>query len=453
MVNRTRFGCHVRVAAVAALSVAILIPARAYAQGADNGAESSEEATIEALQGEIAALKSEYEARIEKLEQRVSELETGQQGGAEAKAAQPEAQAPSEEQAAAALRAAAAAAAASGEAGTAGQMEVAEEAEPTYGKARNLSAANPEVSFTGDILGTAGRGGDFNAREFELNLQSQLDPFSLGKVTISMSPDEGASLEEGYVIYHGLPGGLSLYGGKFRQQFGVLNRWHGHALPQVDYPLVIQSYFGEEGLDQTGVGLDWLLPHAFADANELTIEVTDSENDIFGGGSGTFPAVLAHFKNYWDLSPATYLELGLSGVVGKPKGAYATSVYGTDFTIHWAPPNRDKYREVTWRSELMRSEREDELGVQQQAWGGYSYLEGLVHRNLYAGMRVDHVEDPLTPSDVTWGVFPYLTWWQSEFVRLRAEYGHVHHDFLDQSEDRFTFQMTFAAGPHKHDTY
>jgi hypothetical protein len=76
-----------------------------------------------------------------------------------------------------------------------------------------------------------------------------------------------------------------------------------------------------------------------------------------------------------------------------------------------------------------------------------------VHRSVYAGVRVDRLEDPLTPTDVTWGVFPYLTWWQSEFVRLRAQYGHVHHDFLDRTEDRFTFQMTFAAGPHKHDTY
>jgi len=416
-------------------------------------AQASEQETVKALQQEIAAMKADYEARIQELERKVAELEAADVKSTEARKSKPAET--SEVDAAAALRAAAAAAANAGEAGTAGDTEVASESAPTYGKARNLSAANPEISFTGDILGQAGDGGgDIDAREFELNFQSQLDPFSLAKVTVSMTPDEGASLEEGYIIYHGLPGGLSLYGGKFRQQFGVLNRWHGHALPQVDYPLVIQSYFGDEGLAQAGLGLDWLLPHAFADANELTLEVTDGENDIFAGESGSvFPAVLVHFKNYWDLSTATYLEWGLSGVGGKPRGAWATSVYGTDLTLHWQPPNRSKYREITWRTELLRSQRQDRVGLRSVAWGGYSYVEGLVRRNLYAGVRVDRLEDPLAPSDITWGLFPYLTWWQSEYVRLRAQYGHVHHDALDKNDDRFALQMTFAAGPHKHDTY
>ena len=48
---------------------------------------------------------------------------------------------------------------------------------------------------------------------------------------------------------------------------------------------------------------------------------------------------------------------------------------------------------------------------------------------------------------------PYLTWWESEFVRIRAEYRHVADQTTDHSDDRFILQLTWAAGPHKHDTY
>jgi hypothetical protein len=46
-----------------------------------------------------------------------------------------------------------------------------------------------------------------------------------------------------------------------------------------------------------------------------------------------------------------------------------------------------------------------------------------------------------------------LTWWQSEFVRLRGEYGYLRDSRTGERENRFTLQLTWAAGPHKHETY
>ena len=77
----------------------------------------------------------------------------------------------------------------------------------------------------------------------------------------------------------------------------------------------------------------------------------------------------------------------------------------------------------------------------------------MLKRNLYAGVRYDRAEDPLSPNEYQWGVVPYLTWWQSEFVRLRAEYGYLENDTTGESDDQFTLQLTWAAGPHKHETY
>lgn len=416
-----------------AAALCLLAPAAASAQD------------IEELRREIQALRQEYGDRLAALEARLAQLEAAQTGTETAPPAAVE------EDELAALRAEAEA--------TAGEPARTPEVTPeaseaaAAGSERNLNRLNPEISITGDMVGfytdhAGDNREDFDAREFELNFQSALDPFSLTKWTLSFSPEEGVDIEEGYISYTNLPGGLGLTAGKMRQTFGVLNRWHLHALPQLDYPLALQTYFGDEGLAQTGIRADWLLPRPWATANELTLELTDGESDAFGGESFESLVGLAHLKNYWDIGDAVYAELGLSGIAGND-----SQVLGGDFTFHWQPPSRAKYREITWRTEVLRSDRDDEEGIGHQAWGGYSYLEGLLARNLYAGVRYDRVEDPLDPEHVTWGVFPNLTWWQSEYVRLRGEYGFIKDDLTGGEENRFSLQLTWSAGPHKHEIY
>lgn len=439
------------------------------------------------LRQEIAEMKRAYEAKIQALESRIEQLEAGRgvppgtpvpapegddlaalraAAAAEAAAAAgapPGSPSPpveaSEDSELAEIRAAAAettGAPAPGTAVAAGPVSPSGEAgAPSFGSERNLNRLNPEISMTGDLVGIATDRGreDFSGREFELNVQSALDPYSFTKWTLSFNPEEGVDIEEGYVAYTGLPGGLTLTAGKFRQSFGALNRWHLHALPQIDYPLALRKYFGDEGLAQTGVSASWLLPHPWASANELDLQVTDGKNEAFGGESFQHLVGLAHLKNYWDVNDSTYAELGLSGIAGTNGTGGESQVYGADFTLHWQPPQRAKYREVTWRTELLRSRRDDAEQVRHDAWGGYSYFEGLVAQNLYGGLRYDRVEDPLDPGHTTWGLFPNLTWWQSEFVRLRGEYGYLRDARTGERENRFTLQLTWAAGPHKHETY
>jgi hypothetical protein len=431
-------------------AVALLLPLLAAGAGAATAQPSDEQDEVSQLRAELAALRGEYEARIAALEERLRSLESGASGaGTEGRSAVEgqtgtPAPAPGGLDLEALREAARQAAAAT----------PVEEARPAVASsAGNLNRLNPEISFTGDVIGVGGDNGeDFEGREFELDLQSALDPYSRTRLTLAFSPDEGVDIEEGWILYNGLPGGLSLKGGKFRQRFGALNQQHRHALPQRDYPLALSTYFDAEGLAQTGIALSWLLPHPWASANEVIVEVTDGSSAAFGGEDFARLVVLGRLQNYWDLGTATYLEWGLSGISGRPSGALASDVLGSDLTLHWQPPNRAKYREVTWRTEVLQSRRDDGTGVRVEARGGYSYLEALVRRDLYAGVRYDRVENPLDPDLVTTGWFPSLTWWQSEYVRLRAEYGMVDVGDADTT-DEFTFQITWAAGPHKHETY
>ena len=412
--------------------------------------------SIEDLERRLEEMQSRYEERIEELERRVAELEAERPATA-ATAAEPEPIDPTAPEPSAgdadlaALRAAAAAAA--GEGVAAAPPASAPVAEAVVGNERNLNRLNPEISFTGDVVAFGGEGqADIDGRELELDLQAALDPFSSTKFTIAFGPEE-VEIEEGFIRYDGLATGLGLRAGKMRQTFGALNRWHLHALPTPDYPLVLQSFFGEEGLAQTGLSAEWLLPRPWASANELTLQVTDGAAEPFGGESFDRLVVLGHLKNYWDVSDATYFEWGLSGAAGSPAPGRDTRLWGTDVTLHWQPPARAKYREVTWRTEAMLSERDDEEGVRQEAWGGYTYVEALLRQNLYAGVRYDRVENPLAPAFATWAVEPFLTWWQSEYVRLRLAWQHLREEPFDDGRDRFLLQATWSAGPHKHELY
>ncbi len=76
---------------------------------------------------------------------------------------------------------------------------------------------------------------NFDPREFEVGFQSPLDPYSNTKIFVSFENGE-VSIEEGYAYWTGLPGHIRFDIGKFRQQFGELNRWHLHALPRCPRP-------------------------------------------------------------------------------------------------------------------------------------------------------------------------------------------------------------------------
>ena len=42
---------------------------------------------------------------------------------------------------------------------------------------------------------------------------------------------------------------------------------------------------------------------------------------------------------------------------------------------------------------------------------------------------------------------------QEAFVRLRGEYNYLKDLGTGKAENRFSLQLTWAAGPHKHETY
>jgi hypothetical protein len=357
----------------------------------------------------------------------------------------------------------------------------------------SLQALNPEISVTGDMYafyreqeGTRERSG-FEFRTLGLHLESYLDPYTRFKAAVPFST-EGAELGEAYMTRYGLLGGLNATFGKFRQQFGVVNRWHKHGLDQFDFPLALRRIFGDGGLNQIGVSLDWVLPRAGKTSQDLTFQLTNGQNPLlFSGNTLGTPSVLLHYKNYRDLSKDTYFEVGLSSLLGwkdvwdlelggetvTVHDSLGTYVHGMDVSILWEPTERMRYRNLVWRTELYILDRAilapDGSGRDSiDAWGAYTYVQSRLSRRLDVGTRFDFYA-PDTKSyaapasglaphafsfDVTqWQLAPYITWQQSPWVRWRVEFNHLDPGDAAESEDIIHFQLIYAAGPHKHERY
>jgi len=384
----------------------------------------------------------------------------------------------------AALRAAALA-----EAATETKVE-AQEVAFTSG-ALGLQALNPEISITGDILWkyldseTSAEKSDFMLRGLGVHAEAYLDPYTRFKATFSVNEDETV-LGEAYMTRFGILSGVNLTLGKFRQQFGVVNRWHKHGLDQVDFPLALRQIFGEGGLNQTGGSIDWTPADFLGFSHDLTAQITDGDNDrVFGENAENNPCSLIHYKVFRDLTLSTYAELGFSGLYGK-NGEWLvdgetvdkkldTWVFGMDLSVVWEPASKMRYRNLVWRSELYDLEKDimasDGSGEDSiSAWGLYSYLESKISRTVILGIRGDYfVPDTksyadgesvqLSPLAVTasgadrWQVGPYVTWNQSPFVHFRAEYNHQDGSGTGPEENTFWLQCIFAAGPHKHERY
>ena len=430
---------------------------------------------IDSLRAEVARLA----ALVDSLTREVARLH---EAGKETEA----------EDALARLRAAAEEAAAGGQPTAAAGAEDQE----FVGRQRSLQALNPEISVNADIFGHLNKDdvseNNFFAREFEISIISNLDPFSRAKVFLShhgagaeIAPFEegegahaheeevggGFSVEEGYVEWVGLPGGLGLKLGKFFQQFGQLNRWHAHALPFQTRSFPHLAFIGEESLAQSGVSVHWLAPFGgLGGTYEATVEVTRSSSEALFGEAGNL-SVLGHLNGFWNLSESTDFDLGVSWIRGTYEddhNAGDRDLQGAEMAFTWRPPGQSRYRGFTLRGGVMalngliaeevhedEDESEDDVSalLDERATGWWGAGELRLSQSWLVGGRFDRVQHPVDTSGTAWVLSPTLTWWQSEFVRLRLEYDLLGRSFSPDNEGRLFFQVTMAMGPHKHETY
>src|SRR5436190_3387180 len=167
---------------------------------------------------------------------------------------------------------------------------------------------NPDIGVIGDFQGyyTSLGKKNFDAylNETEVSLQATVDPYIRGDFFISFARDPvtgkyGVEVEEGYLTTLSLPAQLQLKVGKFREAVGRINTTHPHALPFIDLPNAYVNYFGQDGLNDEGISLSWLVPNK-AFYQELVFQTTSgvSETPSFMRGEGNHLIYLMHLKNF-----------------------------------------------------------------------------------------------------------------------------------------------------------
>ncbi len=344
---------------------------------------------------------------------------------------------------------------------------------------RQQQALNPNISLGGDFFAAASSSnndfisepGDvsygnngFHLREMELALEAPLDPFTRGKTFISISKEE-ISIEEAYMEWLNLPLHMNLKIGVFYSEFGPINRYHDHALPQFDRPRALVNLFSNKGLGGTGLSSNFMLPEIlFSDASIFDFAVvkgTDTGDNFSFGNQGLL--YIGQFKNFYETSQNSYFEVRISGVAGRnPYPGKNNSYVGSlGLNYKWVPAGREKYRTFDWKTEFLYSHRHENSEAVQSI-GFYSSVQNKLNARFWIGGRIGYSELPYDNSQHEWDYTLNLDFWQSEFVFTRIQYQYNRRTIESTipamngslpNDHTILLQVCWAMGPHKHEAY
>jgi hypothetical protein len=331
----------------------------------------------------------------------------------------------------------------------------------------------------------------FSLRNAELALDGAVDPYFKGFANIVLMTDSdeetGIELEEAYLLSTSLPRGLQFKAGRFFAEFGRQNNQHPHSWAFVDQPLVLNRMFGSDGLRQNGMRLSWLAPTP--NFTEFTLGVfngqgedgysfrytgeagTDGVQRLYGRttvdrnlvSAGDFLFV-PRIASSFDLAESQTLLLGISAATGPNDTGEdsRTLVYGVDTFWKWKSPRAEGgWPFVTWQTEAILRNfgagTDTASGLPAETlhdWGFYTQLQWGFVRRWTVGLRSEYVagdksacEDATAERAAETRVSPNLTWYPTEFSKIRLQYNREwRKDAADG--DAVWVQMEFMLGAH-----
>ncbi len=331
----------------------------------------------------------------------------------------------------------------------------------------------------------------FNARNIELAFDGAVDPYFEGFANIVFKLDNdnqtSVEVEEAFMQTSDLPFNLQLKGGQFFAAFGRINPMHPHTWEFADAPLVHGLFLGPDGLRGVGGQISWVLPVPWY--SQLLLGVQNGrggtgfsfrnpgDNGIFFDRMTTDREIrgledfvwIPRWENSFDLSPTQVMLVGVSGAFGSnDTGSNTrTQIYGGDFLYKWKSARAEGgFPFVKWQTEVMYRRFEAGRGMDDafpvaetfHDWGLYSQLLWGFKKGWVVGVRGDYVnmqdsrftQDPDRQSRTR--VSADLTWYPTEFSKLRLQYNH---DFLQENfflsgrdVDSVFFQFEFILGSH-----
>src|SRR6476661_5765430 len=328
---------------------------------------------------------------------------------------------------------------------------------PATPQPRSTISVNPDIGVIGDFQGSYISKGDKNfdmyLNETELSLQAVVDPYIRADFFLSFGREPetnkyGVEVEEGYLTTLSLPAKLQLKAGKFREAVGRINPTHPHALPFIDLPNAYVNYFGEEGLNDEGASLSWLIPNKKF-YQEIVFQVTSglSESPSFYRGDNNRLIYLGHLKNFFTLSDNATLELGLTGLTGPNDSSRTTSIAAADLTYKWKPVQMNTYRSVTWQSEFYYGHANLIENFSINSFGLYSFLQYQLAKRWFLTGRYDYAQKPYDKNIVEQAYSLTGGWYATEFSKIELE-GKTTDDNVAKRFYQAWLRWIFVIGAH-----
>ncbi|WP_448588150.1 hypothetical protein [Thermocrinis sp.] len=335
----------------------------------------------------------------------------------------------------------------------------------------------------------------FNLNYAELYFYAPVDPYFDLYATIPFS-EHGAEVEEAYATTRGLPLGFQFKVGKFRSSFGRLNAQHPHAWDFATQPLINKVFFGDHGLVEKGLQINWLAPTPFYLL--LGMEVLQGENEQSFGtegftvntrrdGTGTNIEVadtrkpnlyLGFVKTSFDVGNLSVLS-GLSYATGHTRIDHLqtedphalsgkTKLYGFDLTAKYMI---DPHKYVSFQGEYIYR---DQKGIRykynnpgnlltsnltKKQGGFYSQLVFKFDKRWRTGIqynlinkndvKVDGIKRDIPKNlPAYYGMVEYSP---TEFSRIRLQVGQnraFYHNRSRKTVNEVILQLNFAIGAH-----
>ncbi|NOT08189.1 MAG: hypothetical protein HOP28_08280 [Gemmatimonadales bacterium] len=328
----------------------------------------------------------------------------------------------------------------------------------------------------------------FTIPNVELTLDGAVDPYFKGFANIVYKLDAagetGVELEEVYVLTTSLPHNLQIKGGQFFTEFGRQNSQHPHSWSFVDQPVVLNRMFGPDGLRSQGLRVSWLAPTPWYteamvglmnSAGETAFSFRSEESSEIHGGAPADRQVLRfgdmllvpRLATSFELTSTQTLVVGASAAFGPNNSGPSakTRIYGADLYWKWKSATAHQgFPFVSLQAEVLSRRYDaasrasaDDPGVTLPAEmlrdrGGYAQMLWGVKPRWVLGLRAELANgDPAAVTSALRAerrrVSPNVTWYPSEFSKLRLQYNYDHREGLGNDHSLW-MQFEFILGAH-----
>ena len=324
----------------------------------------------------------------------------------------------------------------------------------------NSKIFNPDIAVVGNLLGAAGRntidpGPAIEMAESEASFQAIVDPYARADFFMAFG-EEGVDLEEGFLTFPAVPGGLLVKVGKMRAALGKVNTLHSHQVSWVDRPLVTGNLVGgEEGVADAGISVARLIDNPWIFLEAIGQIYRGDGGDVFQSSTRGDLSYVGRLRGYRDFTDDTNVDLGVSyarghnasGVVDEVDlGRFTTALWSVDATLRWRPLQQTRYRSFLGRSELILSRRE-QPGGRQSAFGFYVSGDYQLARRWFVGARYDRSDRADDDGVRDSGQSAILTFRPSEFSLVRGQYRRTKYG-EGATANELLFQFQFSIGTH-----